>query len=358
MNPTPGATDRQAAGGADRRASVPGFAEGPPRPPPPSGGRRKALALALVMHGLLLGLLVFGLNWQFRTPDPIQAELWVPPPVPTPAPRPDPQPRPQPPAVAEPPAVAPAPPRVEPPPAPPPEDPQIKAEQVRREAERKEAERRLAEQREAERKEAERKLAERKETERKEAERKEAERKLAEQREAERREAERKLAERKEAERKEAERKRAEQKADEERRRRDEQAKKDEAAAEARRADDIRRLQSQAGSAGIPSDTAVRGAASGGRTDGGYAARVAGAIRANTTFQVPADLEGNPKAVFAVQLRADCTVVSVRLRKSSGVPAWDQAAERGIQRTDPFPRPADGSCQSELEIVRGPRDER
>jgi colicin import membrane protein len=102
----------------------------------------------------------------------------------------------------------------------------------------------------------------------------------------------------------------------------------------------------------------VRGAASGGRIDAGYGARVGAAIRQNTTYQVPGDLPGNPKAVFLVQLRPDCSLVSVRLRKSSGVPAWDQAAERGIERTDPFPRPADGSCQPEIEISRGPRDER
>ena len=102
----------------------------------------------------------------------------------------------------------------------------------------------------------------------------------------------------------------------------------------------------------------MRGASAGGRADAGYGARVAAAIRSNTTYQIPANLEGNPKAVFSVQLRPDCSVVAVRLRRSSGVAAWDQAAERGIERTDPFPRPTEGACQSELEIVRGPRDER
>jgi colicin import membrane protein len=72
---------------------------------------------------------------------------------------------------------------------------------------------------------------------------------------------------------------------------------------------------------------------------------------------MPAGLPGNPKAEFAVRLGADCTVASVTLRKSSGHPDWDAAAERGIQRASPFPRQADGTCPSSLVILRGPRDD-
>ncbi len=208
----------------------------------------------------------------------------------------------------------------------------------------------LFHEREAERREAERRAEERKAEEKRAAERRLAEQKAAEQKAAEEKRAEEKRA-RDEQARREAEKKAADDK------RRAEQARRDAEAAEQRRAEDIRRLQSQAGTSGTPSDQAVRGAATG-RVDAGYGARVAAAIRSNTTYQLPGDLDGNPKAVFLVSLRPDCSIAAVRLRKSSGVPAWDQAAERGIQRTDPFPRPADGTCQGELEIVRGPRDER
>jgi colicin import membrane protein len=317
---------------------------GPPTRPPRSGGTLRAIGLALATHALLIGLLVFGLKWTHREPEPVQAELWVPPPtkaLPAPqVPRPTPQPEPAPPKVEPPPAPRPE-------PAPPPKaEPDIKVEQARREAERKETERRLADQRAAEKKEAQRKEAERK------ADDKRADEKRAE----DKRLAERRAAEQKAMEQKAAAQKASEQKAADDRRRA-EQARKDAAAADQRRTEDIRRLQSQAGTTGVPSDQATRGAATG-RIDAGYGARVAAAIRANTVFRLPVDLDGNPKAVFQVQLRPDCSVAAVRLRRSSGVPAWDQAAERGIQATDPFPRPADGRCQGEFEIASGPRDER
>jgi colicin import membrane protein len=312
---------------------------------PPAGGRGlgRAIAFALAVHLLLFALLFVGLKWQTRHDEPVQAELWVPPssagpkpvavpPPPEPEPKPEPKPEPQPEPTPEPPVVAPKP-VPTPAPIPVPTKPaEINTEQIKRkEAERKEAERAALE-----RKEAARKDAARKETERKEAARKETERK--------------------EAERKEVARKEAAQTA-QAKKRQEEQARRDAQASEARRAEDIRRLQSQAGNAGIPSDTAAKGAA-GGRLDAGYAGKVATAIRSNTTFQISSDVEGNPRAIFLVQLRPDCSLISVKLRKSSGLPAWDQAAERGIERTDPFPRPSAGACQPEIEITRGPRDER
>jgi colicin import membrane protein len=318
------------------------------RPPAGRRGLGRAIAFALAVHLLLFAMLFVGLKWQTRRDEPVQAELWVPPssagpkPVavpPDPAPDPDPEPKPEP--------------KPEPTPAPVPvpipvpiKPAEINTEQVKRkEAERKQAERAALERLEAARKDAARKEAERKELARKDAERKEVARKEAAQTaQAKKRQDEQT--------RRDADEKRAE-----ERRRQEAQARRDAQASEARRAEDIRRLQNQAGNAGIPSDTAAKGAA-GGQLDAGYAGRLAAAIRSNTTFQTTADLDGNPRAIFLVQLRPDCSLISVKLRKSSGIPAWDQAAERGIERTDPFPRPSGSACQPEIEITRGPRDER
>ncbi|MBF1257399.1 MAG: cell envelope integrity protein TolA, partial [Lautropia mirabilis] len=121
-------------------------------------------------------------------------------------------------------------------------------------------------------------------------------------------------------------------------------------AAEARRKAAVSALLSQAGDA---DSTTIHGSTSGAR-DAGYAARVSSAIRNNTTFFQ--QISGNPKAVFDVRLDRDGRIQDVRLKQSSGNAAWDSAAERAIRRTDPFPCPRSGSCESTLEIHHGPQD--
>jgi colicin import membrane protein len=132
------------------------------------------------------------------------------------------------------------------------------------------------------------------------------------------------------------------------------------------RDDYVKRLMEQAGKTtdapkAAPRPGAAVGAAEGGASggiDGDYIARLGSMIRSNTTFSAPPELAGNPKAIFTVLLAPDCSILSVKLKRSSGHGAWDQAAERGIARTDPFPRPRSGRCDTELEIARGPRDDR
>ncbi|MFC2523578.1 MAG: energy transducer TonB, partial [Lautropia mirabilis] len=109
-------------------------------------------------------------------------------------------------------------------------------------------------------------------------------------------------------------------------------------------------LLSQAGDA---DSTTIHGSTSGAR-DAGYAARVSSAIRNNTTFFQ--QISGNPKAVFDVRLDRNGRIQDVHLKQSSGSAAWDSAAERAIRRTDPFPCPRSGSCESTLEIHHGPQD--
>ncbi|MEZ5741120.1 MAG: TonB C-terminal domain-containing protein [Burkholderiaceae bacterium] len=81
-------------------------------------------------------------------------------------------------------------------------------------------------------------------------------------------------------------------------------------------------------------------------------------IRQQTIYRVPSDLRGNPKAVFRVELDPGSgRIRSVRLIKSSGVPSWDDAAGRGIERVRTFPCDTSGTCPSVIEISRGPRDD-
>ncbi|MGD9942148.1 MAG: energy transducer TonB, partial [Burkholderiaceae bacterium] len=112
------------------------------------------------------------------------------------------------------------------------------------------------------------------------------------------------------------------------------------------------------GASGAAGGSGASGAAGGSGTDTGYGARVSALIRSNTVYAVPPDLAGNPRATFLVAVSPDCRVLSVKLRRSSGLSAWDEAAERAIQRSSPLPRQRDGSCPSDLEIEHAPKEGR
>ena len=248
----------------------------------------RAFALALAVHLVLFAMLFVGIRWQTQRPVAVQAELWRPPPTSTPEPEPRPTPEPKPaPEPAPPPAPAPEPPKpiADTPPEP---KPDIALE---REKERKRIEK--------EREEAERKA--------------QLEKRLAEEKlKAE----EKRLAEEK---RKAEEKRLAEEKRKAEERRVAEQSRKDY----------MRQLMSQAGAGSEKGNSASAGAASGatsggarGGSEGDYVAKISSLLISNTTYQVPADLTGNPKAVFVVSLMPDCSIAAVRLKRASGLAAW------------------------------------
>lgn len=310
--------------------------------------------LALLMHAGLGVLLFVGISWQQPQPEVVQAELWIPmEDLPSPEEvqqqaQPEPQPAPEPPAPAPTPAPKAAPaPEPEPTAAQQP-DPAIAIAKAKEEAERKAAEaRREEEKRRKAEEEKQRQEAEARERER--ARQQEEKRQAEQKRQAEeKRKAEEKAAQEK-AEKEKAARKAAEEKAVAEKAAA-EKAAQQRKAAEARRKAAVSALLSQAGDA---ESTTVHGSTSGSR-DAGYAARVSSAIRGNTTFTQY--VSGNPQAVFDVRLSASGKVLDVKLKQSSGNGAWDSAAERAIRRTDPFPCPKTGSCETTLEIHHGPQD--
>ena len=78
----------------------------------PDRGERRGLAAALAggVHLLLIGLLVFGMQWQVKRDEPVSVELWASLPKPsqvleTPKPRPEPKIKPKPAPEPEPPAA-------------------------------------------------------------------------------------------------------------------------------------------------------------------------------------------------------------------------------------------------------------
>ena len=314
----------------------------PPRPP----ARLRAIALAVLAHAILIAALTWGVNWKSSSDMPaVQAELWsavpqqaAPRAVETPAPPPPPQP--------EPPKPTPV-----PPPPPPPRqaepdtreaDIAIEREKKRLEQEKKERQQQLErEKRERERKEDERR--ERLEQEKKERLQKEKAEQQKAEREKERLE---KLDKQK-------------QLADDKKRQAQEAQRKQEAlekasaqAAEARRQENIRRMQGLAGATGgeIATGTALRNSG----PSGSYGGKVAAKVRPNIVY--PDAIAGNPRAVVQVRAAPDGTIVGKKLIQSSGNKAWDDAVLRALDKTESLPRDVDGRVPSTLEIGFRPQD--
>jgi colicin import membrane protein len=79
------------------------------------------------------------------------------------------------------------------------------------------------------------------------------------------------------------------------------------------------------------------GAASAVRADAAYVSKLKGKIKGNVV--VPPNIPGNPEAIFDVVQLPTGEVMSVKLRKSSGHKAYDDAVERAILKSSPLPRP-------------------
>ena len=86
------------------------------------------------------------------------------------------------------------------------------------------------------------------------------------------------------------------------------------------------------------------------RMDSGYIAGITAKIKANTTFLGSTDVPGNPRAQFKVEQLPTAEIISVRMTKSSGVPSFDDAVEKGIIKSSPLPKKKDGTVERTLSI--------
>ncbi len=75
------------------------------------------------------------------------------------------------------------------------------------------------------------------------------------------------------------------------------------------------------------------------RIENDYKARIQAKIHRFTI--IPPDLTGNPQAEYQVTLLPGGDVLSAKLVKSSGSPAYDAAVERAIYKAQPLPLPPD-----------------
>ena len=242
---------------------------------PPSADEHKAgTLLAVGVHAALVAALALGVSWRSHEATPLSAELWAAVPR-VAAPEPAPPPPPPPPEVAKP--------KVEAPPPAPPKAVEPEAQIV---TEKKPVAKPTPDEKQAE------------------------EKAQAQAREAERR--------KKEEARKQEE---ARQKQEQER-------------VERQREENLKRLAAQLpGSAPTPSPGTDTRSAGPSAT---YAGRVRARIFPNIVFTdvVP----GRAVAEVQVSVAPDGKITGRRLSKSSGVPAWDEAVLRAVDRTEQLPQ--------------------
>ena len=87
-----------------------------------------------------------------------------------------------------------------------------------------------------------------------------------------------------------------------------------------------------------------------------YVAKVADKIRGNIVL--PPGIQGNPEAIFIVNQLPSGDVIDVKIRKSSGNKALDDAIERAIRKSSPLPKPDNPELfDRELKIPYKPYNE-
>ena len=267
-----------------------------PRAP---AGLGRGLLLALVAHALLIVALSLGVNWRASPPEGVEAELWAAVPQ-IAAPRAaEPEPPPPPSPVKRVPTPEPVKPALKEAPTP---DAQIAIEKARRLEDKRKKE-----------------VAEQAATD-----------KLAKQRKSEQAE---KLAEQKRKD--EADKAKTALAA----------KKQDAALAKAREAQ-MQRIAALAGATGNANATGT--ALQNAGPSASYIGRIKGRIRPNVSF--PDTISGNPKVEVDVRLAPDGRIMSSRVVKGSGVPEWDAAVLRAIERTEVLPRDEYGKVPPALII--------
>jgi colicin import membrane protein len=275
--------------------------------PPQPKGSGPGLALALLVHGGLIVALTFSVSWKASEPAGVTAELWSA--VPQAAA----------PGAVEPESVAPPP----PPPPPPP-----KATQPARIEPRPDAQ--IAEEKERLRRE---KLK-------------------AAQEEQDKKDAAKKREQQKQDQLKQEQAKKADADKKEDDRKRREAASKVDAETQSNRDAQLKRIMGMAGATGAPNATGKaqqsRGASS------GYGGRIVAHLKPFNLFTET--VTGNPRVEVEVRVGPSGTILGKKITRSSGVPSWDDAVMRTLDKAERLPLDTDGSVQNPTIISWGPND--
>jgi len=130
--------------------------------------------------------------------------------------------------------------------------------------------------------------------------------------------------------------------------------KRQQAEADKRHAEELKRLSSQAGAPSLDPPSVSAGPIS-----QEWAARIKSAVLANLNFAVPEGVSPLVFATFRVELLPDGEQASEPLLvHPSGLPGFDEAARRAILRTNPFPRKSNGTVDRVIDLELHPQDVR
>jgi colicin import membrane protein len=127
----------------------------------------------------------------------------------------------------------------------------------------------------------------------------------------------------------------------------------DQVALEAQRQKILRDIVSRAGG-GAGSNAAGQGTRNAGPS-AGYIGRLKALFKRNITFQLD-DVPSNPETVVDVSMAPDGTIISRNIVTRSGLPAWDEAVLRAIDRTEVLPRDETGKVPPRLTLSFKPKD--
>lgn len=126
----------------------------------------------------------------------------------------------------------------------------------------------------------------------------------------------------------------------------------DQKKADAILAEEARRLAAKSGTGGSGTSAYSTGSVG---ADAGYIRKVSAKIKSNTLFNVPPGLNGNPPVEYDVELLPDGSIKAMKKRKSSGVPGFDEAVRRAIEKSAPFPPNQAGKVPSRFEVSHKPK---
>lgn len=301
-----------------------------PRPP----GKWRAIALAAFVHAVLFAFLWFGVNWQSETPLSVEAEVWSPQNKDA-APKPQEVQQPEPPPVKAEPIVK-APKEVKETPVVP--DPEIVLEREKKR------------QQQLKREQLEEAAREKKAEESRKEKTMQAQ-KVAQQQADEKRKAQL------EAETLSKQKAALEQKklASEKLRKQD--------AVETKKLNDLRDAEMRriAGSENAATGSGGTGTAAksqGSRGDASYIQKVGAKIKSNTIFNGADEVSNNPAVEYVVDLLPDGSIRGTpRKSKESGIPGFDDAVLRAIEKSQPFPADKSGLPPSRFTVSHRPKDQ-